>query len=296
MRATHQAQAAALQHPADLLGEQQQRRHRRGVVGLILQRVLERRGEREELRDPASRARQARDPLLRGGAEQRQPQPAVGSEALLGREVVGVGRRERPRAGPRRRRWRRSGPARPRRPAGARTGTITPVEVSLCAQASTSAPSCAAAGPQPAGSGRIARIGGDHQRLAQEGRAGGDRRELRRELAVGEVGRAALDEPEGRRVPEGRGAAVAERHLIAVRGGEELAQPRADLARRGTSPAAGDGRCPSRRRRRPPGARAPAGAPSTGRSRSARRGASGLRGSRVSSRLCWGSASCGAPR
>ena len=42
------------EHPLDLVGEQQQRRERRRVVGLVLARVVQRGGEREELRDPAA--------------------------------------------------------------------------------------------------------------------------------------------------------------------------------------------------------------------------------------------------
>ena len=132
-------QAAAVEHPADLLGEQEQRRDRRRVVGLVLERVLQRGLQREERRDPALGACERGDPLLRGRAQQREPQPAVGGEALLRREVVGVDLRRGPPAGHRRRRWRRSATSASPAPGGRTTGTITPVEVSLCAHAITSA-------------------------------------------------------------------------------------------------------------------------------------------------------------
>ena len=97
VRATIAVEAAPVEHPVELVGEQQQRRDRRRVVGLVLARVLERGAQRQEVGDPARRRRRrpvaaiSLDPLQRGRAEQRQPQPAVGGEALLGREVVDVG-------------------------------------------------------------------------------------------------------------------------------------------------------------------------------------------------------------
>ncbi len=61
-------QATAIEHPADLIGEQEQRRDRGRVVRLVFQRVLKRRVQREECRDPAlggvHRARSA--PVRRG--------------------------------------------------------------------------------------------------------------------------------------------------------------------------------------------------------------------------------------
>ena len=58
-----------------------------------------------------------------------------------------------------------------------------------------------------------------------EVRGGGHARgELRRELAEAQVLAALLDQPEDRRVPEGRGPAVAEHDLVAVGQGEDLGQ------------------------------------------------------------------------
>ena len=108
-------EAAEPEHPLELVGEQHQRGDRRRVVGLVLERVVQRGREREELRDPAAAGRDLADPLLRRRAHQREPQPAVGGEALLRREVVDVGVLRVHRAGRRRPTWRRSGPARRRR-------------------------------------------------------------------------------------------------------------------------------------------------------------------------------------
>ena len=62
------------------------------VVGLLLARVLERGLQREEGGLPAAGgAVELLDPRDRGRAQQRQPEAAVGAEALLRGEVVGVG-------------------------------------------------------------------------------------------------------------------------------------------------------------------------------------------------------------
>ena len=106
---------------------------------------------------------------------------------------------------------------------------------------------------------------------------GGRLRELRRELAVGQVQGALADQPGRGGVPEGGGAAVAERHLVAVGQREELGEPAAHpadqvadrrLAMRGPDQVGALGeRAP-----------APRGAPSRARSRSGRRRASGSAG------------------
>ena len=80
-----------------------------------------------------------RDPLDRGGAEQREPDAAVGAEGLLRGEVVGVGlggSSGRPPAPEVASTSTRASPA----SAGRSTATMTPVEVSLWAQAIASAP------------------------------------------------------------------------------------------------------------------------------------------------------------
>ena len=85
------------------------------------------------------------------------------------------------------------------------------------------APACAGSGASPG-----SRL--HHHRLLQERRLARDLRELRGELAVGQVQRAALDQPARGGVPEGRRPAVAERDLVPVGRAEQLAQPGADLA------------------------------------------------------------------
>ena len=92
VRRTHQSRPPLAEHPLDLVGEQDQGRQRGRVVGLLLARVVERRLQREEFRLPAvAGAVELLDPGDRGGAEQRQPEAAVGGEALLRGEVVDVG-------------------------------------------------------------------------------------------------------------------------------------------------------------------------------------------------------------
>ena len=71
-------EAAAGEHPLDLVGQQQQGRQRRRVVGLLLARVVERRLQREEFRLPAAGgAVELLDPGDRGraraAASQRPP-------------------------------------------------------------------------------------------------------------------------------------------------------------------------------------------------------------------------------
>ena len=129
-------EAAVAEHPLDLVGEQQQGRQRRRVVGLLLARVLERGLQREEGRLPAAGgAVELLDAGDRGRAEQRQPEAAVGAEGLLRGEVVGVGVGDvdRQAAGA------RGGVDQDQGVAGVggalRPATMTPVEVSLWAQA-----------------------------------------------------------------------------------------------------------------------------------------------------------------
>ena len=287
MRAHAPVEAAVAEHPLDLVGEQQQGRQRRRVVGLLLARVLERGLQREEVRLPAvAGAVELLDPGDRGRAEQRQPEAAVGAEGLLRGEVVGVGLRRRRPAGRRRRRWRRSGPGRRRRRPGARPSTITPVEVSLWAQAMTSAAGSAIGSGASPGSAST-RIGS-----ARNGARGGRLGELRGELAVGEVQGALAHEPGGGGVPEGGGAAVAERDLVAVGQREELAEAARGRGGPGRGPAPGGARCPSDPRARP-APPAPPGAPSRDRSRSGRRPASARR---ESGRCRWSAGAIGLDR
>ena len=149
-----------------------------------------------------SEASQRGDPLLRGRAQQRDPQAAVGGEALLRGEVVGVGlRRHRP-AGRRRPRSRRSPPAPPAPPPAA---SRAPSRRSRSRCAPTRARRRrrpAAAGSMRGGVGGVAGVGGDDERVREERRAGGDRGELLGELAVGRG--AARGAPPARRRPRPR--------------------------------------------------------------------------------------------
>ena len=165
------------------------------------------------------------DPRDRGRAQQRQPQPALGAEALLRGEVVGV------------------------RPGSGRAAGRPPPEVPSTSTSASPAPSGRSHRDHDPGGGlvvrpgddvrgrvgarlgRVAGLGLDHDRIGQERRRGGRLRELARELAVAEVQRALAHEPRRGRVPERRGAAVAERHLVTV--GQRRRAPR---ARRGPAP------------------------------------------------------------
>jgi hypothetical protein len=83
-------EAAPGQHPLDLLGHEKHGGQRGRVVGLVQLRVVEARLQVEEGRDPPVRGRQFLDPVEGGRGEQSHPQAAVGGEALLRGEVVGV--------------------------------------------------------------------------------------------------------------------------------------------------------------------------------------------------------------
>ena len=64
--------------------------------------------------------------------------------------------------------------------------------------------------------GRVAGVRLDQDRIVEEWRGSGRLGELLRELAVGQVQGALADQPCGGGLPEGRRAAVAENHLVAV--------------------------------------------------------------------------------
>ena len=195
------------------------------VVRLVLEAVVERRREVQEVGDPAAGRLDLGDPLLRRGAQQREPQPAVGGERLLRREVVDVGlrgvERQPARAGGRvdqdqriagpgwtRHRKHHSGRrlvVRPRVDVGVRVGHRL---------------------------GRRAGLGPHDDRVAEE-RSGLRRlRELGGELAEGEVMGALAHQAERRRVPERRRPAVAERDRVAVRKVEQLGETARARARR----------------------------------------------------------------
>ena len=130
-------QAALAVEPVDLLGHQEERRQRRGVVGLVEPRVARPRSAGRGT--PAPSGRTPRSPRSRSsaaGRHQRDPQPAVGGEALLRREVVDVGlaQVDRQAAGAGRRVDQHQRAAVGAGAPGARR-PATPVEVSLCGQA-----------------------------------------------------------------------------------------------------------------------------------------------------------------
>ena len=173
-RARHApVEAAAVEHPADLLGEQEQRGDRRRVVGLVLDASSRARScSDRNARDPAlGRRASSRDPLLRGRAEQRDPQPAVGAEALLRREVVGVGLRRRRPAARRRRRCASITTSASPAPAGRTHRRPSRRSRSRCAPRRARRRRPAAPG-RPRRVGRVAGLGGDDDRVREERRAG----------------------------------------------------------------------------------------------------------------------------
>ena len=86
----HALDAAEAVHPVELLGHQEEGGDRRGVVGLVLRGVVDRGRQVEERRDVPVARSDPRGPLERGRRHQRDPETAVGREALLRGEVVGV--------------------------------------------------------------------------------------------------------------------------------------------------------------------------------------------------------------
>ena len=224
-RALHRPAEPALRvQPVDLLGHHEQRRHRRGVVGLVLGGVVDRGREVERRRDPPAGRLDLRHPLQRGGRQQGDPQAAVGREALLRCEVVGVGL-----------------PYVDRQPAGAGGG----VDEQQGVVVGTRHP--AYVGHHPGGrlvvrpgvgvdaglADRLrtgAGLGRDDGRLGEERRRAGRRRELLRELTEREVLAALADQSQHRGVPERGGAAVAEHDLVAVGQGEQLGEAAAQPA------------------------------------------------------------------
>ena len=155
------------------------------------------------------------DPRLRRGGDQRDPQAAVGAEALLRPEVVDVGLADvhrqpaRPAGGVHDDQRARVGPGHPAdRHGDAGGGLVVGERVGVHARL------------RPrlrVGAGR--RL--DQHRVGQPGRARDDLRELRREFAKRKMQRSLADHAVCRDVPEGRGAAVAQHHLVAVGQGKE---------------------------------------------------------------------------
>ena len=67
-----------------------ERGERRGVVGLVEPRVLQRDRQARATEEPSGPGADPLDPLDRRGRAAREPDPPVAGEALLGREVVHV--------------------------------------------------------------------------------------------------------------------------------------------------------------------------------------------------------------
>src|SRR5262245_29992498 len=208
--------------PLELVHQQEQGRQRGCVPGLAGAGALQRDRQAERVGDPAARRGDRRRALDRRGRQHRDPQPAVGGEALLRGEVVGVegGWVHRQPAGP------RGGVdgdqpggalGAPHRHGDARGGLVVgervQVDVGVGARLRVAA-----------------RRAGDDLWVGQVRGAGDGRRELGRELAEGQVLAAPLDQREDRHVPEHARAAVAERDLVAVGEGEQLPQPRLEPA------------------------------------------------------------------
>src|ERR1700733_11521933 len=76
-------QSAVGQQPVELLGQQHQRRDRRGVVRLVLEAVVHRDRQREEVGHPTVRPGDGLDPAQRRRDQDRQTQAAVTGEVLL---------------------------------------------------------------------------------------------------------------------------------------------------------------------------------------------------------------------
>ena len=214
-------------------------------------------------------------PLERRGREQREPQPAVGGEALLRGEVVGV-------------ELRRVDP----QPAGGGGGVDGDDAAAVLGEGRAGGAldlhGHAGRGLVVGEGVEVDVVGGDGLGMRPGrglddlgvvemggGRGGGG--ELGRELAEGQVLAAPLDQAEGGDVPEARRAAVAEHDLVAVGEREQLAQPGAQPAHhrphRGLAVAGPEVGRRRRRQRRD----LLAGGPSRARCRSARRTASGRR-------------------
>ena len=161
------------------------------------------------------------DALDGGGGAQREPEPAVAGEALLGREVVDVelGRLDREATGARRRVDQHEAVvARPVH-VGHHAGRRLVVRVGVRVDGRV--------GDQL---GVRARFRSQHDRVVEERRGGGHGRELGGELAEHEVLGPPVDEAERGGVPERGASAVAEQHLVAVGQREQVGQAGPDAA------------------------------------------------------------------
>ena len=220
--ARRELEPAVGEHPLELVVEEEDRRERGRVVRLVEARVLHRDREVERRRHPAAARVQPLDALDRARRAQREPQAAVAREALLRREVVDVegGRVD-------------AHPARARRAVDdhERVAAVGPVHRDHHAGGRLVVRVRVHVADDAVGELRTqAGCGLAHLRIVEVGRGACDCGELRRELADHEVRAALLDEAERRRVPEQRGAAVADQHLVAVGKREQLREAAPDPA------------------------------------------------------------------
>src|SRR5699024_2044236 len=195
-------------HPLDLLRQQDEGRECRGVVRLVLPGVLQRGLEVERLRHEAAAGGDLLDAGQRARGQEGDPQSAVGGEVLLRCEVVDVRLRD------------VDGDA-----AGGGGRVDDDERVVRDARRTLDGRRAARRGlvvrPRVHVDGVVdLRQGGGVRGRVDEGRVLEGRRRLRRprelraQLAELRVRGARADETARRRVPEGRGAAVAQDDLV----------------------------------------------------------------------------------
>ena len=262
-------EAALVEHPAHAVLEQEQRRQRGRVVGLVEARVLERDRQAERRRHPAVARAESFDALDGRGGAQREPEAAVAGEALLGREVVHVevGRLDREAAGARRR-------VDEHETVVARRGAprSSPRSTSRCAGSAYASTVASATS-----SGCVPGSDSQHDRVVEERRGGGDGGELGGELAEHEVLGPVGRRDRTRRRPRTRCFRRCRSAPRSRRGARRGRRGRTGCCRRPSAPRAWrwlvPRYVPPRRRVHAP----PRAAPSTVRSRSARRRGSARR-------------------
>jgi hypothetical protein len=204
-------------HPVELLGEHDEGGDGWGVVGLVLARVVDGCGQAEEVGHPPSACGDLLDPGDGRRGEGREPQAAVGGEALLRREVVDVrfGHVDGQAGGAR---------GRVDEHEGVIVGTGNPAhrrhDPGGCLVVRPGVHIDTGLGIR---GGECTGVGADHGRLPEEWGVRRHRGELAGELPEGQVLGAVADQPEGRDIPECRGSAVAENDLVAVRQAQQVA-------------------------------------------------------------------------